>query len=112
MFYNEAALVFVGGSLIEKGGHNFLEPASFGKCIIVGPNTDNFSLEAEELLKANGLIQVTDSHELGVKLIHMLNNDAERIQYGKNAQEFINAKKEVLQDYVKYIKPLIQSAIH
>lgn len=112
MFYNEAALVFVGGSLIERGGHNFLEPASFGKCIIVGPNTDNFSLETEELLKANGLIQVSDSHELGVKLIHMLNNDAERIQYGKNAQEFINAKKEVLQDYVKYIKPLIQSALH
>ena len=42
MFFNEAALVFVGGSLISRGGHNILEPANFGKCIIVGPHTDNF----------------------------------------------------------------------
>ena len=112
MYYNEAALVFVGGSLIERGGHNILEPASFGKCILVGPNTDNFSLETEDLLKAKGLIQVSDSHELGVKLIHMLNNDEERIQYGKNAQEFINEKKAVLQDYMNYIQPMIHTSIH
>ncbi len=108
MYYNEAALVFVGGSLIQRGGHNILEPASFGKCILVGPHTENFALETAELLKANGIIQVTDTHDLGVKLIHLLNNDEERIQFGINAQTFIREKKNVLKDYINYIQPLIQ----
>ena len=65
VFFNEAALVFIGGSLITRGGHNILEPASFGKCIIVGPHMGNFALETKELLQADALIQVRDNHQLG-----------------------------------------------
>lgn len=34
--YQIATLVFVGGSLIPKGGHNILEPAAYGKAVFVG----------------------------------------------------------------------------
>jgi 3-deoxy-D-manno-octulosonic-acid transferase len=40
--YQLATLTFVGGSLVPRGGHNILEPAYFGKPVIVGPYTENF----------------------------------------------------------------------
>ena len=107
MFYNEAALVFVGGSLIKRGGHNILEPANFGKCVMVGPHTDNFALEVQELLAANGIIQITDNAELGSKLAYLLKNDHERMRYGLNARQFIEQKATVIMEYVERLQPLV-----
>jgi len=102
-FFNEAALVFVGGSLIARGGHNTLEPASFAKCIVVGPHTNNFSLETKEMLLADALIQVKDNHQLGIELISLLKDDTKREQYGKNALQFVNQKSEVLSLYIEHL---------
>ncbi len=41
-FYKLATTVFLGGSIIKRGGQNPLEPARFGAKILHGPNTDNF----------------------------------------------------------------------
>ncbi|HPR83877.1 MAG TPA: 3-deoxy-D-manno-octulosonic acid transferase, partial [Pontiellaceae bacterium] len=41
-FYAAADVVFVGKSLCEHGGQNPIEPALFGKPVIVGPNMENF----------------------------------------------------------------------
>jgi len=109
MFFNEAALVFIGGSLISRGGHNILEPANFGKCIMVGPHTENFSLETSELIQAEALIQVKDSHELGVKLITLLKDDKQREQYGKNAIKFMNNQSQILSTYLRQIKNIIET---
>ena len=41
-FYKLATTVFLGGSIIKRGGQNPLEPARFGAKILHGPNIDNF----------------------------------------------------------------------
>ena len=41
-FYKFATTVFLGGSIIIRGGQNPLEPARFGTKILHGPNIDNF----------------------------------------------------------------------
>jgi hypothetical protein len=41
--YQVATVVFVGGSLVDTGGHNILEPAVFGKPIVFGPHMQNFA---------------------------------------------------------------------
>ena len=41
-FYKIATSVFLGGSIISKGGQNPLEPARFGAKILHGPDVDNF----------------------------------------------------------------------
>ncbi|MEJ7607847.1 MAG: hypothetical protein WKF37_16650, partial [Bryobacteraceae bacterium] len=38
-----ADVVFMGGTLADRGGHNILEPASCGKPIVVGPHLENFT---------------------------------------------------------------------
>ena len=108
-FFSEASLVFVGGSLISRGGHNILEPAGFGKCTIVGPHTDNFALETKELKEAKAVVQVSDNRDLGLQLMQLLDNAEARNQYGENAQQFVQQKTSVLDRYLKHLQPILDA---
>ncbi len=108
MFFNESALAFVGGSLIPRGGHNILEPAKFGKCIIVGPHTDNFTLEVEDFLQHDAIIQVKNNHELGLQLIKLLKDDKLREKYGKNAMQFMHQQSDILNSYLELLQPILE----
>ena len=110
MYFNEAALVFIGGSLIPRGGQNILEPANFGKCILVGPHTDNFSNEVKELVNANALVQVKDNHQLGMQLVNLLNDDQERESIGKNAKNFMNQQTNILERYRERLETIIKQS--
>ena len=50
-FHKLGCSVFLGGSIIHKGGQNPLEAARFGAKIFHGPNTDNFK-DVYKLLKS------------------------------------------------------------
>jgi 3-deoxy-D-manno-octulosonic-acid transferase len=56
--YPLSALVFVGGSVANFGGHNILEPAAVGSCIITGANTHNFESIVAAFVKAEAIIQL------------------------------------------------------
>lgn len=56
--YSLAQLVFVGGSLIDRGGHNVLEPASAGVCVVTGAYTHNFHAIVQLLTEAEALVQL------------------------------------------------------
>jgi 3-deoxy-D-manno-octulosonic-acid transferase len=56
--YRFASAVFVGGSLVPKGGHNVLEPALYAKPIVVGPHMENFREIAAEFLRRGALLQL------------------------------------------------------
>ncbi len=49
-FHNIGSSVFLGGSIIKRGGQNPLEAARFGAKILHGPNVDNFK-DVYKLLK-------------------------------------------------------------
>ena len=52
--FQVATVVFVGGSLVDQGGHNILEPAVHGKPIVFGPHMENFAEIAEHVPDAAG----------------------------------------------------------
>ena len=58
--YQVATAVFVGGSLVDAGGHNILEPAVFGKPIVFGPHMENFAEIARTFLDNGAAVQVRD----------------------------------------------------
>jgi len=53
-----ASIVFVGGSIARAGGHNILEPAVAGTCIITGPHTENFRDIVKTFAAAEAIVQV------------------------------------------------------
>ena len=62
--YSVADVAFVGGSLIDHGGQNLLEPAAIGLPITSGPSLRNFQEVATQLEDAGGLTIVNSSNEL------------------------------------------------
>ena len=56
--YPLAEIVFVGGSLVPTGGHNVLEPAAAGACIVTGTHTNNFAAIIKAFLKRDALVQL------------------------------------------------------
>jgi 3-deoxy-D-manno-octulosonic-acid transferase len=91
LLYRFASVVFVGGSLIVKGGHNILEPAMFARPIVVGPHMENFREITDEFNRRDALIQLrgTTDRELVAELretFALLLTDAERSRrLGENA---------------------------
>jgi len=88
-YYAIADIVFVGGSLIKKGGHNILEPASFAKPILFGPYMFNFRDIAELFLINQAAILVNNQEELKVKIKEFLGAPVETQQMGQRAKELI-----------------------
>ncbi len=99
--------VFVGGSLIDHGGQNFLEAASYGKTIIVGPYMYNFISETEEFLKKNSMIMVKNSKTLKHVFERLLKSKQRRELFGNNAKKIMESKKDIVNDYCKSIQELM-----
>lgn len=68
LFYALADLAFVGGSLVENGGHNLLEPAALGKPVLAGPHLFNFLEIASQLRGAGALLEVDDAGQISATL--------------------------------------------
>lgn len=62
--YAMADIAFVGGSLVNFGGHNPLEPAAFSRPIIFGPHMSDFAQIANMLLKSGGAVMARDADNL------------------------------------------------
>lgn len=67
--YNISDIAFVGGSLIDNGGHNMLEPAALAKPIVTGTSLYNFSQISKELIRNKAMIRVKNHNELANTII-------------------------------------------
>jgi len=68
--YGLAQAAFVGGSLVDLGGQNILEPIAWGVPTMHGPHMDNF-LWALEAVRGNTLV-VTNADELSRTLMAII----------------------------------------
>ncbi|WP_306522970.1 lipid IV(A) 3-deoxy-D-manno-octulosonic acid transferase [Rheinheimera sp.] len=80
LWYQLADVVFVGGSLIERGGHNPLEPMSLGKAIQSGPYVFNFAVAFKQLQRRQAVGFVTNAEELAQSTLNLLAEDTKRQQ--------------------------------
>ncbi len=83
--YSLAALAFVGGSMVEAGGHNPLEPAQFGIPVLMGPHYENFREIVEKLRAADG-IRIVGADGLGGSLLEMLRDRDGALELGARAK--------------------------
>jgi len=91
--YQVATAVFVGGSLVDTGGHNILEPAIFGKPIVFGPHMQNFAEIARTFLDNGAAIQVGTGRELGPVLLDLLGDPVRRASLGAAARALVEANR-------------------
>lgn len=106
-FCNIAEIVFVGGSLIKKGGHNILEPASLGKPVLFGPHMFNFRDIAELFLENKAGIPVSDGKDLTSKIAYLLRNPGQAAELSRRAKELVLRNQGATQRVMEYIAGLL-----
>ncbi len=104
-----ARLVFMGGSLVAKGGHNILEAAALGRAVISGPHMENFSDECRLLLDGKGMVQIASVEELGEAFNELLSNDEQREAWGENARATVAKQADVVARYLTILQNHIKS---
>ncbi len=95
--YRQADVVFVGGSIAPRGGHNIIEPAAAGAPVVVGPNMQNFEAITSEFLQARALLQIQSESELVPTLRGLLADRTNARQLGEFAQRVVEARRGVAQ---------------
>ena len=107
IFYAAADLAFVGGSLVEKGGQNPLEPAAVGLPILSGPHTFNFATITEQLIQRKAEIQVNNAKELAEQVISLLSDPQQRQQMAQQAKKFVSENKGSVLKQMQLIENLL-----
>ena len=91
--YQIATVVFVGGSLVDHGGHNILEPAIYGKPVVFGPHMQNFKEIADAFLSSRAAVQVQSERELDDALLTLASDPARRAGLGAAARALVEANR-------------------
>ncbi len=102
-----ADLAFVGGSLVNIGGHNLLEPAALGKASLTGPAYFNFADITRQLMEKGGARVVRNAEELATTVLELLQDDAQRQGMGKAARQVVSANRGALQKTLQELEPFL-----
>ncbi len=104
LFYAASDVAFVGGSLVETGGHNLLEPAALGIPIVTGPYMFNFN-EINELLKqAGSVVQINHVDQLAPTVINYFNDAKGRTEAGEKGRQVVLKNRGALDKHVEILQ--------
>lgn len=109
--YALAQVVFVGGSLVDWGGHNVLEPAFAERPIVVGPHMQNFRAVADALLAAEAMVQVDNADDLGLALLRLLENPQQAAVLGARARRVAELHRGATERAVDRAEALYHRAV-
>ncbi len=94
--YRIAAAAFVGGTLVQAGGHNPVEPARFGVPVAVGPSMENFRQIAEDFDRAAAWERAADAAALGATWRRWLDEPAAAREVGARAAALVESNRGAL----------------
>lgn len=89
VFYSVAKIALIGGSWVDQGSQNPLEPAMLSVPIITGPSTFNFSPVSEHLQRV-GALQVVKADDLAAAINRWLSDEPARRQAGHAGFKVVN----------------------
>ncbi len=105
LLYSLAAITFVGGSLVSKGGHTPYEPIQFDSAIVTGSHVANFVDEYTKLQDAQGCRMVAEPTELAAA-IQGLMDQATRAEVIANARNALRVGEDAQELFARMIQPL------
>ena len=107
-FLAASDVCLMGGSFVENGGHNPLEPAALAVPVIMGESQFNFALICQQLEQAGGLQTVSEENWAGVAQQWLANLETTQ-QKGKAAQSVVEANRGAKQTVFEWIQSLYQA---
>jgi len=108
--YGIAAVAFVGGSLVAKGGHNPLEPAQFAVPVVMGPSFENFR-EVVESMREMDAIRIIAPEMLAGTLIALLRDQEDAKALGERGRAAFEAQAGATARTVQALTALLQERL-
>lgn len=108
--YAASAVAFVGGSLVNIGGHNLLEPAAIGKAVLAGPYLHQQGEAARALSAAEAMIIVNDSSELAEAVDNLWRNPELALDQGRKAMQVVESGRGSLRRTLKLLESKLPAA--
>jgi len=102
--YHLADIAFVGGSLVNEGGHNPIEAAVAQIPVLFGAHMEDFEEIGNSLVRAGGAFRVKDGDELYRTLDMLLQSDTKRKNCGQNGLNEIQQQRGVIHRHIELIK--------
>jgi len=87
--FSLATVVFMGGSLVPKGGQNILEPAAWGKIVLFGPSMEDFRDARNVLVSVGAGVEIKGVKELVSGIEQILSDPKRAEERGRKGQEEI-----------------------
>ncbi|MFC1826827.1 3-deoxy-D-manno-octulosonic acid transferase [Thermodesulfobacteriota bacterium] len=105
--YSIASYVFCGGSLVERGGHNIMEAALFGKPVFYGPSMKDFSDAAELLESVGGGFPVSSPEALTESILYFMDHPEEYNNAGRRAREISATQQGSARKQAELVKDVL-----
>lgn len=106
-YFSCADLVFMGGSMVETGGHNILEPAAMGLPIVYGPYMFNFNAINDLFLNYHAAKQVPDEETLKEVINLLLTDKALATQMGQQGKQLVEKNRGSVDKMISLLKPYL-----
>jgi 3-deoxy-D-manno-octulosonic-acid transferase len=98
-----ADVVFMGGTLARRGGHNVLEPAACRKAIVTGPYLENFAAIAAEFRPQRAFLEIAGSGELAGAIALLIDDRNLREDFGARAGALAAGKRGASKEAISEI---------
>lgn len=108
--YSAANVVFVGGSIAPRGGHNVIEPAAWGVPVVVGPHMENFEAVMADFVQAGAVVQIKDADHLLPMIRELLVSRERAGEVGSKGRQLVERQRGVSRRLVANFSPLYWSA--
>lgn len=110
LLYGLAEVAFVGGSLVDHGGHNPIEPALCRCPILMGPSRRNFVAVCEAFSTADALQLVEDAASLGQALIALAADPRHASDLGARAMAVVEDQGGAQDRLLALLRPYLQQS--
>ena len=92
-YYAAGDLVLMGGSFLEFGSQNLIEPCALGRPVILGPSTFNFAEAARGAVKAGAAIEASDALDAVRKARELAGQPQKRAEMGEAGRRFVSGHR-------------------
>lgn len=110
VFFRLCKNVVMGGSFVDIGGHNVIEPAQAGAVILSGPYIRNFITIMEDFRARGALIQLKDESALAGQLSDILASPEKYEEMAVAALALTKERATVVEDIMQDILPFLAAA--
>ena len=108
-YYSVSEIVILGGSFVNMGGHNPIEPARYNCSILTGPSIYNWKNIFEEMVNKKACLLCNSDYQLSKNLNKLLKNNNFKKNIIKNAFRYSGVNKIIIKAVIRNISPFLKA---